>query len=148
VKTRGGFTLVEMLVVIAILAVMAAVSVPAIRDLRARDPLVLAASVTTTLLARARLTAVERATPVRVVIDPVGLHYWVRALRSGAAPDSVMSDTLLIPGDVTLGGTSARLAVTFTPSGEASGDAIVLTWRGRSASVAADAWTGDAHVTR
>jgi hypothetical protein len=59
-----------------------------------------------------------------------------------------MSDTLLVPSDVTLSGASTRLAVTFTPSGEATGDAIVLQWRGRSASVTADAWTGDAHVTQ
>jgi type II secretion system protein H len=147
-RARRGFTLVEMMVVIAILAVMAAVSVPAIRDLRAIDPLDQGASVAITLLARVRQTAVERATPVRVVVDPVGLRYWVRALRTGAAPDSVIADTLMLPADVTLDATTARLTITFSPAGEARGDALVLRWRGRAAAVVADPWTGDAHVAQ
>jgi type II secretion system protein H len=147
-RARPGFTLVEMMVVIAILAVMAAVSVPAIRDLRASDPLDQATSVAVTLLSRARQTAVERASLVRVVVDPAGRQYWVRAMRTGSAPDSVMADTLALPPDVTLDATTPRLTITFTQTGEARGDALVLRWQGHTAAIAADQWTGDAHVAQ
>ena len=147
-RSRAGFTLVEVIVVLAILGVMAAVTVPAIRDLRSTDALDHATSVTTTLLARARQTAVERGTPVRVVVDPLGRRYWVRALQPGAAPDSVLADTLDIASDVSLDATATRLAVTFAPSGEAVGDVITLRWRGRAAAVTTDLWTGDARVAQ
>jgi type IV fimbrial biogenesis protein FimT len=144
---RPGFTLVEMLVVLVILGVVAGVSVPAIRDLRAADPLEKAASDASTLLARARQTAVERGLPVRVTLDPATRRYWVRALARSAPMDSVTTDTLPLPPNVEIDVPAPRLAITFTPTGEAHGDTITFRWQGRIASVSADQWTGDAHVS-
>jgi general secretion pathway protein H len=145
-RARAGFTLVEMIVVVAILGVLAGVSVPAIRDLRASDPLDQGASETTRLLARARKTAVERAATVRVSVDAATRRYTVRALAPGAPADSVTADSLPLPDGMTIGDGEARLAVTFAPTGEARGDTLVLRWQGRVAAITLDPWTGDAHV--
>jgi len=144
--SRAGFTLVEMVVVIAILGVVAGVSVPAIRDRRAADPLAQGASEISGLLARARQTAVERAATIRVSVDPASRRYKVRTLSTGAPSDSVATDSLAIADGVTLDGGDRRLTVTFMPTGEARGDTLTLRWQGRVAAVIVDQWTGDARV--
>ena len=145
-RARTGFTLVEVMVVIAIVGVAVGVTVPALRDLAATDPLAQGASATTQLLARARQTAVERAATVRVSLHPASRRYTVRALTAGTAADSVASDSLALPDGMTIDETAARLAVTFAPTGEARGDTLVLRWQGRIATIVLDPWTGDAHV--
>ena len=145
---RTGFTLVEMIVVLAILGVVAGVSVPALRDRRASDPLEQGASEVTTLLARARQTAVERAAAMRVSLDPVTRRYTVRATGIvDAASDSVSVDSLALPDGVTMDDAAGRrLVVTFVPTGEARGDTLTLRWHGRATAIVVDQWTGDAHA--
>lgn len=145
-RPRAGFTLVEMLIVIVILGVVAGATAPAIRDLRAADPLQGATSQATTLLGRARRTAMERAVPVRVSLDPETHRYSVRALPYGAAPDSILADSLPLDDAVRLDARGGRLVLLFAPTGEARGDTLVLRWRGRVAAVSADPWTGESHV--
>ena len=143
---RAGFTLVEMIVVLAILGVVAGVSVPAIRDLRAADPLAQATSETARLLARTRQTAVERAAAMRITLDPVSRRYRVRTLAGDAASDSVTADSLSLPDGVMFDKGAGRLTLSFAATGEARGDTIILRWQDRVATVAVDPWTGDAHV--
>ncbi len=143
---RAGFTLVEMMVVIAILGIAAGVSVPAMRDLRSADPLVRGTNEATTMLARTRQTAVERAETMRLSVDPATRRYRVRTLGSDAASDSVTTDSLALPEGVTIDDAQGRLTVTFAPTGEARGDTLTLRWQGRAVAIAADQWTGDAHV--
>jgi general secretion pathway protein H len=143
---RAGFTLVEMVVVLAILGIVAGVTVPALRDRRAADPLMQGASEAVTMLARSRQTAVERATTIRVSLDPVTRRFRLRALGSRAVSDSVAADSLPLPAGVTIDDAGGRRTITFAPTGEARGDTITLRWQGRVATVAADQWTGDAHV--
>ena len=143
---RAGFTLIEMLVVIAILGVVAGASVPAIRSARAVDPLEKGTDAIGNLLARSRQSAVERAAGIRVSIDPASRRYTVRMLTTDAPNDSVVADSLILPDGVTLDDASGWLAVTFAPSGEARGDAFTLRWQGRAATITVNQWTGDAHV--
>lgn len=143
---RAGFTLVEMVVVLAILGVVAGVTVPALRDRRAADPLAQGASETAAMLARSRQTAVERATTIRVSLDPATRRFRVRALGVLVASDSIAVDSLALPAGVAIDDAGGRRTITFAPTGEARGDTITLRWQGRIATVAADQWTGDAYV--
>lgn len=145
-RARGGFSLVEMLIVLVILGVAAGAVAPAIRDLRAADPLQAATSEATTLLARTRRTALERAVPMRLSIDARTHRYSVRALAYGAVPDSITSDSLPLDASVSLDGRDRRIVIMFAPTGEARGDTVVLRWRGRVAAVSADQWTGEPRV--
>jgi prepilin-type N-terminal cleavage/methylation domain-containing protein len=148
VRARAAFTLMEMLVVIAILGVVAGVTAPAIRALRATDPLQAATSEATTLIVRARRTAMERAIPVRVTIDPLTRRYSVRGLVYGAPPESVTTDSLHVAAEVQMDVPAGRrLVMVFSPTGEVRGDTLVIRWRGQVSAVSADPWTGDAHVT-
>lgn len=138
--TRTGFTLVEMVVVVAILGVVAGVTVPALHDAQARTPLDQTASEIARILARARRTAVERATPATMVVDPANKRYWLRL------DDTVIADALSARPGVTIDASSPRLAIRFVPTGEAQGDTITVRWNGHVATIGADGWTGDVRV--
>jgi Tfp pilus assembly protein FimT len=135
-----------MIVVVAILGVVLGVSVPAIRDARSTNPLDETTREASALLDRARRSAVERAAPVTIVIDPITRRYWVRLSAGAAAADTTIVDSLGVIAGVTIDTLPERVVIAFARTGEARGDTLVLRWHDHTATVSADAWTGDAHV--
>src|SRR6266516_6370849 len=71
-----GFTLAEIVVVLALLGIMAAVAVPAFTRLDPEDDATRGAADVVRVLHRARRSALERAVPATVVVDPTDGHYW------------------------------------------------------------------------
>lgn len=134
-----GFTLVEIVVVLALLALSAAVAVPAYTAVAARSSTHEAASQITALLERARSRALARGSDAQLTIDTQRARVWQ------AEPDSTF--VLDLPADCHLDGDKARLHVRFAADGSAAADAIVVRCDGGTAAVAADAWTGATRVT-
>jgi type II secretion system protein H len=142
---REGFTLVEMLVVIVILAIVSAVTIPALRS-NPGDEITTSAKTLTTLMQRARQTAVERGQTVSLVVDADNARYWATIVSPGN-PDSVVSyGAIDLASGATLSADESRSRYVFAPSGAATGGPIVVRLDSRAAVITMDQWTGDARA--
>jgi type II secretion system protein H len=170
-EVRRGFTLVEVGVVLVVLALAAAVAVPAFRRLFEEDELTTAVGRVEMLFKVARDSAIASGTPVTVMIDSVTGHVWIDAPRAESAADALTASpvdpfapvfrmsaiprreeavdtgqSLELPPSVRLELTRARARFTFTPGGGAFADSLMLTTNLGAVLVTADPWTGDAVV--
>jgi general secretion pathway protein H len=136
-----GFTLVEVVVVLLVLSLTAAVAVPAFRTTRQAGELDLATERIEALLRLARDSAVRHAVPVTVVVDSASSLVWLRD------PEGIGSD-LELPQGVTLELTSARARFHFQPSGAAFPDTVFLRSSAGLRAVTLNPWTGHAIVLR
>jgi type II secretion system protein H len=142
---REGFTLVEMLIVIVILAIVSAVTVPALRA-NPDDELTTSANTLTLLMQRSRQTAVERGQTVTLVVDAENARYWATVVRTGS-PDSLVSyGPIELASGATLSADESRSRYVFAPSGAASGGPIVVRMDSRAAVITLNQWTGDARA--
>jgi general secretion pathway protein H len=123
-KAERGFTLLEMLCVLAIIGLIAAVALPAMPRATSRTRLEGLAVQAATLLRRDREAALRR--QIHIVTEVDAARRWI---RSGMSDRSVS-----LPGDVTMTATLAshcsdRIAgksIEFFPSGMSCGGAIAL----------------------
>jgi prepilin-type N-terminal cleavage/methylation domain-containing protein len=69
-SSRGGFTLIEVLIVIMIGAVLTSIALPAFGNLQARRGAMNARDALIMLAVRARAVAIERGVVVTMVVDP------------------------------------------------------------------------------
>ena len=138
-----GFTLAEIVVVLALLGIMAAVAVPAFTRLDAEDDATRGAADVVRVLHAARRMALERAVTATVLVDPTNRHYWVSLGDSTGQADS---GTLDLARGVTLLGPVPRARFVFQPNGAVVGDSLFLRGPARTAVVTVDRWTGDVHV--
>ncbi len=141
---RRGFTLAEIIVVLALLGVIAAVTVPAFTRLDVADDATRAAGAVVQVLHAARLAALEQASAATVVVEPASGRYWVALGDAAAGGDS---GTFTTPVGVTLLGTEPRARFVFEPTGAATGDSLFLQGTSRTAVVTVDRWSGDVQVT-
>ena len=120
-----GFTLLEMVCVLALIALMAAVLLPFIPHQTSRSRLQAYALQTATLLKADRNAAIRRGVDVSTLVDTAS-----RSIRSGAT-----ADTIRIPDDVrfdallpqTCNRRAALSTISFFASGMSCGGAIALT---------------------
>jgi|1185.fasta_scaffold1039435_2 general secretion pathway protein H len=142
---RVGFTLVEMLVVIVILAIVSAVTVPALRS-DPDDEVTTTAGVITRLLAQSRETAVRRGEAVDLIVDAENARYWAVVAETGKR-DSVLSyGAIAIPTGANVTADESRSRYTFLPTGGTSGGSLTLRMNSRAAVINLDRWTGDARA--
>ncbi len=122
---ESGFTLLEMVCVLALIAMMAAVLLPFIPHHTSRSRLQAYALQTATLLKADRNAAIRRGADVSTLVDAGG-----RSIRSGATadviriPDDVRFDALL---PQTCHQRAALSTISFFASGMSCGGAIALT---------------------
>ncbi|MFW5947891.1 MAG: pilus assembly FimT family protein [Gemmatimonadota bacterium] len=138
-RTRAGYTLVEVMVVLAILGVMAAAAVPALGVWLDRDPT--PAEAVAGLLRDARARALHAARPVTVTLGPAG--EWV-----AVSENTPLAEGRLTLNDAAISGPpgSPQIRVRFGPSGGADGGPVVVLRGERSAVVRADRWTGEVTI--
>nr|WP_287152197.1 GspH/FimT family pseudopilin [Mesorhizobium sp.] len=135
----AGFTLVEMLVVLAIMAVIAAIAAPGIAKQYRTKNLGTLTSEITTRLRLSRTLAIATAKPKQIVLDP----------RAGAIRFDER-DTLVLPEDVEMTVTTGQETIaadrqptlTFLPDGSASGMDIDLQRKGQTARIEVNWLTG------
>jgi prepilin-type N-terminal cleavage/methylation domain-containing protein len=132
----GGFSLVEMIVVLGIVSLSAAVAVPAFREWAREDDLTIATRRVEALFRVARDSAIRGGMPVTVVIDSVTSLVWVDTAKVG----------IELPSTVRLELSAARARFTFAPGGAAFADSLVLRTPLARRLVTLDPWTSDVVV--
>jgi len=152
---RGGFTLVELTVVLIILAVMGALAVPAFQRLVEEDDTTVAIRRVEALFKIARDSAVNSGAPVTVWIDSATSNVWlIGAKTDTAAVDTVRQrhagEIRLTPGEpmplpeaVHIELTKTRARFRFAPSGAVFADSLVLRTMTDSLLITLNPWTGD-----
>jgi general secretion pathway protein H len=143
---RPGFTLVEVLAVILIMGLTAAVATPAFRDTSAHRPVDRLAHDVMSVLIAARTTALESGRPVRVTLDSATASYRIEPVGTEASATS--TGTL-----VTTTGWAARIRPSatrfvFEPDGIATGGQVLVEGQDGRRAVIIDRWTGDVRTVR
>jgi prepilin-type N-terminal cleavage/methylation domain-containing protein len=166
---RPGFTLIEIVVVLLIVAVATAVTVPAFLQPRQDDALIDATGRIEALFRLARDSAARGGVPIVVAIDSATSAAWLYpewedagdaaaatpssrlpprapgALQRRAAQQAA-GESLELPPSVRLELSKARARFVFRPAGATYGDSLVLRQGGSVRLITVDPWTGHARV--
>jgi prepilin-type N-terminal cleavage/methylation domain-containing protein len=145
-RRRRGFTLMEMALVLAIMAVSAMLVAPAFarmgqdKPLGVADPLI-------KLLGDARQIAIQRNEAVTLRLDPTSGRY--RADTVGVAGSGELGEgTLALGAQDAMATDLPRLVYVFHPTGSAFADTVLVRGPSASVMVAVDPWSGVAHASR
>jgi prepilin-type N-terminal cleavage/methylation domain-containing protein len=118
-RARAGFTALELVVVLAIAATLAAMALPAVARVRTSAALQNARHAVVSTLALARATAIRYGRPVVVRVDPAADRLWIEADTTvsggGAAADTVR--TLYLSDEWRVDLESDRAAICFDGRG-------------------------------
>ncbi len=141
-RTRRGFTLLEMSIIMAMMAVAALLVIPAYTDFGAVPP-VLPGNALLALLRDSRRLAIDNSLTVAVRVDPATNYYQVDT--TGLAGTGRFTEgTLEIGTYESLTTDLPRLQYIFRPSGAALGDSVTVQGNSANAVIVVDAWSGEA----
>lgn len=131
--------------VLAILGVVAGVTVPALRSATPRDDLASSTEAITTLLDRTRRTASTSGIPASVSIDVRSKRYFV-ALQTDSGERIIASAELGLTTGAELVAKDGSVSFTFEPSGRAFSSELAVRLNGTAVAIAVDPWRGDVRV--
>jgi prepilin-type N-terminal cleavage/methylation domain-containing protein len=136
-RSRGGFTLLEVLVVLALFAITAAAAVPAFLADREQSAERDAATALARALGRVRDGARSSATPATLILSPKDARVWL------VWRDSTVTEQLPLAAGIELAAARGdRVECRFDPAGTAT--PFDVTIRGRiSVPVRVAAWSGE-----
>jgi general secretion pathway protein H len=143
-RQQDGFTLLEMVAVIAIVAMVAAILLPAVPHSTTRQRLAAYAVETAALLKADRTAALRRNAQINAQVDAPG-----RVIRSGSSgrvmriPDDVSFKAML---PLTCNERPARSTISFFGSGMSCGGTIVLSRLGASFEIRVNWLTGGIEI--
>jgi prepilin-type N-terminal cleavage/methylation domain-containing protein len=154
---RSGFTIVELIVVMVILAVMTSLAVPAFRSWVDEDDLTFATRRVETLFRMARDSAVRAGLPMTVWIDSITGRAWLVPVtldsasiappvtRPGVAGRAVLDagEEIGLPPSVHLQLSRARASFRFGPGGAVFADTLILSTVTGNRRITLNPWTGD-----
>lgn len=115
-RKSSGFTLIELMVVVTVLAIFAAIGLPSFRELIASQKVKDAASTLQTALLLTRSEALKRNTSI--ALAPVAANQWNAGWRVSNPADGSILSAYAAFSAVTISGPSS---VIFQPSGRTSG---------------------------
>ena len=143
---RRGFSLLEVIVVLAILGTIAGVTAPALIMDTKKDDLAQSSDEITTLLDRTRRTAATHGSRATLTIEPGSSQYWV-TLRVPEGERTVASGKLALVAGTELLSRDPRPSFTFDPAGRAFASDVSVALNGATTAIIVDAWTGDVRAT-
>jgi type II secretion system protein H len=125
IAREKGFTMVELVIVIAIVAIMMAISVPSFVDWRRNANYRKTSNEITSLLREARSAAVSKGLQQMVVFKPNSSSYQLQDFNIAASSFNAPSQKLFAPRDVTIrssldGTSTANMSVIFNNNGTAN----------------------------
>lgn len=138
-RARGGFTLIEVVVVLLILAVATAVTVPAFLGDPVEDDMTRAVRQIDALFGIARDSAIRGGENVTVMIDSATSHVW---LLTDSRSSPAGGDTLDLPSGVRLQLSKSRATFAFAPDGATFADSVLVRSSAVGRLLTLDPWTG------
>jgi prepilin-type N-terminal cleavage/methylation domain-containing protein len=97
-RAAAGFTLVELVIALALAAIVVAIAIPNVSGVMDASRLQAATTMLASKLAEARMNALKRNRPIALVIDPVRGRVLVEALGPGGTPLVIGAPGLLPSG--------------------------------------------------
>jgi prepilin-type N-terminal cleavage/methylation domain-containing protein len=143
-RSRRGFTLVEMAIVLAIMLIAGGLVVPALVDL-GRTPQRRTADALLSLLNASRKLAIAHNVTVTVALDPKSGDYRIDSTGYYGAGLVVQSQIDLL-GMESMATDAPRLNYTFKPTGAAMGDTVRIRGADSSVVIGVDPWSGVAYA--
>jgi prepilin-type N-terminal cleavage/methylation domain-containing protein len=144
-RSSCGFTLLEMLVVIAILGITAAAAVPAFARALREDPLTDTTRDLERVFDRARTTALTQARSIRVTLLPETGRYWI-AVESGSDASVIDSGSVTLRHGVRLQSTTLRPTFRVDRLGVTDGDSLLVLGPTGAQAIVIDRWAGGVHA--
>lgn len=152
-RVRRGFTIVEMVIVMVILGMMAAVAVPAFKRWVQEDEMTMATQTIESLFRLARDSAVRSGANVTVWIDSASSGVWLISEADSAALPQAGSvqgrvgvtpgESIGLPASVGMHLSKGRARFAFAPSGAVFADTLELRSVMSSRVITLHPWTGD-----
>lgn len=141
-RTRSGFSLLEVVVVLTILGVVAGVTAPALRNAVRKDDLATSADEVVSLIDRTRRTASDFATRATLVIDVESARYWV-LVGAPSGERTVAGGTMALAAGAKLVAREPRVTFAFDASGRAFASDLAVEVNGVARALIVDPWRGD-----
>jgi general secretion pathway protein H len=145
VTSQSGFTLLELVVVLVIVGMLSAVTIPAFSAGPPDDPAAVGASEVVSLLRTARSRALTHAQSVTLRID-ARARMFTLATETDDSIEQIAEGIITLPQGTTLGATASSALFRFAATGAARGDTLFVRGDGPAVAVWVDRWTGAPHV--